>query len=131
MTVLQTMRQPSGLTRRAAAQCLVHIRRHFEQALDENREIAEYGLTQIQHIYRIEYCCDKACLSYDERKTKCREQVSLVINAMRVWMETEGIKFSPNSQVEKAITYAYTRWDNMMGCRRTDVCFGVNAGCNI
>lgn len=103
MTVLQTMRQPSGPTRRAAAQCLVYIRRHFEQALDENREIAEYGLIQIQHIYRIEHCCDKACLSYDERKTKRREQVRPVMNAMRVWMETEGIKFSSNSQVGKTL----------------------------
>ena len=61
--------------------CLVHIRRHFEQALDENRELA-----------------------------------GPVMDAMRVWMETEGIKYSPNSQIGKAITYAYTRWDNMMGC---------------
>ena len=38
------------------------------------------------------------------------------MNAMKVWMETEGIKYSPNSQIGKAITYAYTRWDNMMGC---------------
>lgn len=61
--------------------CLVHIRRHFEQALDENRELA-----------------------------------GPVMDAMRVWMETEGIKYSPNSQIGKAITYAYTRWDHMMGC---------------
>lgn len=35
---------------------------------------------------------------------------------MKVWMETEGIKYSPNSQAGKAITYAYTRWGNMMRC---------------
>ena len=77
--------------------CLVHIRRHFEQALDENREMAEHGLPQIQHIYRIEHCCDRAGLSYDERKTKRRELAGPVMDAMRVWMETEGIKYSPNS----------------------------------
>ena len=96
--------------------CLVHIRRHFEQALDENREMAEHGLTQIQHIYRIEHCCDKAGLSYDERKAKRLELAGPVMDAMKVWMETEGIKYSPNSQAGKAITYAYTRWDNMMRC---------------
>ena len=69
-----------------------------------------------EHIYRIEHCCDKAGLSYDERKTKRRELAGPVMNAMKVWMETEGIKYSPNSQIGKAITYAYTRWDNMMGC---------------
>ena len=35
--------------------CLVHIRRHFEQALDENREMTEHGLTQIQQVYKIEH----------------------------------------------------------------------------
>ena len=29
-------------------------------------------------------------------------------------METEGIKYSESSQIGKAITYAYTRWGNMM-----------------
>lgn len=43
--------------------CLVHIRRHFEQGLDENKEMTEHALTQIQHIYWIEHYCDKASLS--------------------------------------------------------------------
>lgn len=55
--------------------CLVHIRRHFEQALDENREMAEHGLRLIQHIYKIEHCCDKAGLSYNERKAKQADKV--------------------------------------------------------
>ena len=96
--------------------CLVHIRRHFEQALDENREMAEYALTQIQHIYKIEHCCDKAGLSFDERKAKREELSKPVMEAMKTWMETEGVKYSPSSQAGKAITYAYTRWDGMMRC---------------
>ena len=35
---------------------------------------------------------------------------------MKAWMETEGIRYSPGSQAGKAITYAYTRWGNMMRC---------------
>lgn len=31
-------------------------------------------------------------------------------------METESIKYSSGSQIGKAITYAYTQWDNMMEC---------------
>lgn len=96
--------------------CLVHIRRYFEQALDENREMAENCLTQIQHIYKIERQCNEAGLPYDERKAKRQELTKPIMNAMKVWMETEGIKYSPNSLVGKAITYAYTRWNNMMKC---------------
>lgn len=96
--------------------CLVHIRRHFEQALGENKAMTEHGLAQIQHIYKIEHCCDKAGLSYDERKAKRQELAGPIMEGMKVWMETEGIKYSPGSHAGKAITYAYTRWDNMMRC---------------
>lgn len=96
--------------------CLVHIRRHFEQALDENREMAQHALTQIQHIYKIERQCDEAGLSYDERRQTRQELSRPIMEAMKVWMETEGIKYSPSSLTGKAITYAYTKWDNIMRC---------------
>lgn len=38
------------------------------------------------------------------------------MEAMKVWMETEGVKYSLGSQIGKAVTYAYTRWYNMMEC---------------
>ena len=94
--------------------CMVHIRRHFEQALDENKAMAQHALTQIQHLYKIERLCDEANLSADERKTKRNELARPIMEAMKLWMETEGIKYSESSQIGKAITYAYTRWDNMM-----------------
>ena len=94
--------------------CMVHIRRHFEQALDENRPMAEHGLTEIQHLYRIEHMCDDAGLSPDERKAKRQELARPIMEAMKLWMETEGVKYSESSLTGKAITYAYTRWDNMM-----------------
>ena len=96
--------------------CLAHIRRHFEQALDESRELAEHGLTQIQLVYKIEHGCDEAGLSRDERKERRQELARPILEAMRAWMETEGVKYSPRSQAGKAITYAYTRWDNMTQC---------------
>ena len=94
--------------------CMVHIRRHFEQALDENRPMAEHGIMEIQHLYKIERMCDDAWLSPDERKAKRQELARPIMEAMKLWMETEGVKYSENSLIGKAITYAYTRWDNMM-----------------
>ena len=99
--------------------CMAHIRRDFEHALGENKKEAEYGLAQIQYMYRIEHCCDKACairLSSDGRKAKRRELTRPIMEAMKTWMETEGIKYSPQSLIGKAVSYAYTRWDNMMRC---------------
>ena len=94
--------------------CMVHIRRHFEQALDENRQMAEHGLNEIQHLYKIEHMCDDANLSFEERKAKRQELSKPIMEAMKLWMETEGVKYSESSLIGKAITYAYTRWDNMM-----------------
>ena len=94
--------------------CMVHIRRHFEQALEENRDVAEHALGEIQHLYRIEHMCDDAKLSFDERRLKRQELARPIMEAMRLWMETEGVKYSERSLTGKAITYAYTRWDNMM-----------------
>ena len=94
--------------------CMVHIRRHLEQALDENRQMAEHGLKEIQHLYKIEHMCDDAQMSFDERKAKRQELSKPIMEAMKLWMETEGVKYSESSLTGKAITYAYTRWDNMM-----------------
>ena len=94
--------------------CMVHMRRHFEQALDENRPMAEHALTEIQHLYKIEHMCDDAGMSPDERKAKRQELARPIMEAMKLWMETEGVKYSESSLIGKAITYAYSRWDNMM-----------------
>ena len=94
--------------------CMVHIRRHLEQALDENRPMAEHGLKEIQHLYKIEHMCDDAQMSFDERKAKRQELSKPIMEAMKMWMETEGVKYSESSLIGKAITYAYTRWGNMM-----------------
>ena len=64
--------------------CLVHIRRHFEQALDENRELAQHALTQIQHIYKIERQCDEAGLSYDECRQARQKLSRPIMEAMKV-----------------------------------------------
>ena len=94
--------------------CMVHIRRHYEQALDENRPMAEHGLSEIQHLYKIEHMCDEENLTPEERKTRRNELARPIMEAMKLWMETEGVKYSESSQIGKAITYAYTRWGNMM-----------------
>lgn len=94
--------------------CMTHLRRRFEQALDENKAMAEHALTEIQHLYQIERQCNEAGLSYDERKAKRQELARPIMEAMKVWMETEGVKYSQTSLIGKAITYAYPRWDNMM-----------------
>lgn len=48
--------------------CLVHIRRHFEQALEENRRSASWFLRKIQELYHIEHeLTGPACLRSNAR----------------------------------------------------------------
>ena len=58
--------------------------------------------------------CDDAGLSFDERRRKRQELARPIMETMKLWMETEGVKYSERSLTGKAITYACTRWDNMM-----------------
>ena len=94
--------------------CMAHIRRHFEQALQENREMAEHALKEIQLLYRVEHECDDRNLTTEQRKEERLKRSKPIMDALKLWMETEGIKYSPASQIGKAVTYAYTRWGNMM-----------------
>lgn len=94
--------------------CMAHIRRHFEQAIKENKEMAEHALKEIQLLYHIEHDCDERELTAGQRKQERQEKSKPIMQALKLWMETEGIKYSPSSLIGKAITYAYTRWDNMM-----------------
>lgn len=93
---------------------MAYIRRYFEQALAENRQMAEHALKEIQLLYRIEHDCDQKQFTENERMGKRQELARPIMDALKLWMETEGIKYSPNSLTGKAITYAYTRWENMI-----------------
>ena len=94
--------------------CMAHIRRHFEQALEENRSAAEFALGEIQKLYQIERNCREQDLSDEQRREKREELARPIMEHLKAWMETEGVRYSPSSLMGKAVTYAYTRWDNMM-----------------
>ena len=84
--------------------CLVHIRRHFEQALDENREMAEYGLTQIQQVYKIEHGCNEATPTVESYPIKM-SQKDIAMKMERSKMEAiiKTIAFSLFRYIEPAL----------------------------
>ena len=94
--------------------CMVHIRREWERALDENRKAASWFLGRIRGLYHIEHECDMAGMDFDARKAERQEKSRPLMEEMKEWLETEGLRFSQSSLTGKAVTYAYTRWDAMM-----------------
>lgn len=94
--------------------CLVHIRREWERALDENRKAASWFLGKIRELYHIEHECDRAGMDFAERREVRQSKSRPILEGMKKWLETEGLRYSQSSLTGKAVTYAYTRWDAMM-----------------
>ena len=94
--------------------CMVHIRREWERALEENRKAASWFLGRIRELYHIEHECDIAGLDFNGRRAERQKKSRPLMVEMKEWLETEGIRYSQNSLTGKAVTYAYTRWDAMM-----------------
>ena len=102
-----------GHARVSLVHCMVHIRRQFERALDENREAAEWFLSRIRRLYRIEHECDREGLDIEARKTVRLQKTAPLMEEMRQWMENVGLHYSERTLIGKAVTYAYNRWPNM------------------
>ena len=94
--------------------CMVHIRREWERALGEDRKAASWFLGKIRELYHIEHECDRAGMDFEARKAERQAKSRPVMEEMKAWLETEGLRFSQRSLTGKAVTYAYTRWENMM-----------------
>lgn len=94
--------------------CMVHIRREFERALDENRKAASWFLARIRELYHIEHECDRIGMTDAQRKERRQKDTRPIMEEMKKWMEDEGLRYSQRTLMGKAVTYAYTRWDNMM-----------------
>ena len=94
--------------------CMVHIRREWEKALDENRKAASWFLGRIRGLYHIEHECDRAGMDHEARRLERQARSMPVMEEMKEWLETEGLRYSQSSLTGKAVTYAYTRWDAMM-----------------
>lgn len=94
--------------------CMVHIRRHWLEAKNENRNTAQWFLDKIADLYHIEHECDRLGMDFDARRSERQAKSRPVMEEMKGWMETEGLQYSDSSLTGKAVTYAYTRWDSMM-----------------
>jgi len=93
---------------------MVHIRRYWLEARTENRKGAQWFLDKIAELYHIEHECDRLGMDFDARRSERQAKSRPIMEEMKKWMETEGLRYSESSLTGKAVTYAYTRWDNMM-----------------
>ena len=91
--------------------CWAHARREFEKALDNDRPRAKRALLMVQQLYAVERRAKQEGLSPQQVKELRLEGSLPVINEMGKWIFEEIKDTLPKSQIGKAMSYAYARWD--------------------
>jgi transposase len=91
--------------------CWAHARREFEKALSNDKPRAEKALLMIQQLYAVERQAKQDNLSWEQIKELRLAESLPIINEMGKWIFEEIKATLPKSQIGKAMTYAYARWD--------------------
>lgn len=93
--------------------CMAHARRYFEQALDNDKERAEYVLKQMQKLYEVERICRDENYSYQQREEIRKEKSLPVLTELKQWLKENIMQVLPKSLIGKAIAYSFERWDKL------------------
>src|SRR5690606_1473559 len=91
--------------------CWAHARREFERALENDKSRASHALVLIQKLYAIERQAKEAELEAPAIKELRLNESLPVINELGKWIFREIKNTLPKSQIGKAMSYAYARWD--------------------
>ena len=93
--------------------CMAHARRMFNEALDNDRRVAEHAMKEIQKLYSIERTIKEQSLSFEERKAVRQQQSVPILQSLGIWMKEEYLKALPKTTVGKALGYSIERWERL------------------
>ena len=91
--------------------CLVHARRMFEKALDNDPVRAEQALNYFRQIYALEKVARDQQYTPEERKNLRLEKALPILNTLGEWMADQLSQVLPKSPLGKAIAYCANRWE--------------------
>lgn len=94
--------------------CMAHARRYFEQALNNDRELADYALKEIQKLYAVEQICRENKLSLNDRLDLRQGKSVPILVSLHQWLKEKVVEVTPTSAIGKAIAYALPRWERLM-----------------
>jgi transposase len=93
--------------------CMAHARRKFCDALQNERQRAEYALTLFQQLYAIERKIRQEGLQGEAIVRLRQQQAMPVLKAWKEWMINEYPKVLPQSPIGKAMGYSLSRWEKL------------------
>ena len=91
--------------------CWAHVRRKFEHALNNNKEIAEHVILEIQKLYSIERKTKE--LSVEEIKEFRLNEALPIINDLGKYLGHKRNLVLPSSAIGKAIAYTTNLWSSL------------------
>ena len=109
-TAYEIFDKRSGIT---LMHCMAHARRMFHEALDNDRERAEYAIGEIGKLYTIERICKEDQLK-DTEITEVRRRKSVpILESLGKWMKQQYLQVTPKSPIGKALAYSIERWNRL------------------
>lgn len=93
--------------------CMAHARRKFDEALGNDKQRAEYALTEIQKLYAIERKAKDDNYTKQQRYTLRQQEATPILKALEQWMINEYPSVLPKSPIGVAIHYSLQRWEKL------------------
>ena len=93
--------------------CMAHARRKFDEALENDKELASHVLTQMQKLYALEQTGRDQSLSVEELYSLRQQQALPILESLKAWMMDAYSKVIPQSTIGKALSYSLQRWDKL------------------
>lgn len=100
----------SGIT---LLHCMAHARRMFNEALENDRDRAEYTLEQMGKLYAIERSLKEQPSDFEAIKKVRREKSVPILESLGGWMKQQYMEVTPKSPIGKALAYSIERWSRL------------------
>lgn len=92
--------------------CLVHARRKFFEAKDNDHKRAEHVLLVFKLIYKHEKKTKE--MSSNERGVYRNQHIRPLLLELRKWIDNQVLKVLPKSPIGKAMTYFVNQWPKLI-----------------
>lgn len=93
--------------------CMAHARRMFIEAVNNDKQRAEYALERMQQLYGIERKAKEQALEAEGIKDLRQREAVPVLHALKEWLQEQHPQVVPQSPIGKAIAYSLDRWDKL------------------
>lgn len=92
---------------------MAHVRRKFNDALNNDKVRASYALTLIQELYDLERTAQQANYDYQQRYELRQQKAVPILSTLGTWMKEQYGAVLPKSPIGKALGYSLKRWERL------------------